>query len=120
MPDFTGHEQITLRPGALGVPVTWRFAAASSAVANDGSLPFGATIATADVTIYDADGTDVTASILAAGSVQVSGGLSVMARLNHLGTTITQRCTAVVTCTLSTGAVIPFDCRRILVDGVTG
>ena len=82
MPDFQGHETITLRPGDLDVPVRWAFAAASTVTANDGSIPYGTTIDAATVDIYTDLGA-TTSSVLDAGSVDVEGGLIVAARLNH-------------------------------------
>lgn len=125
MPDFEGVEKVVLRPGANAVPITFAFVAASNNVANDGSVPFGATISNATVAVYDQDGTDRTGNCVNANSTQVVG-LTVSATLKHPNTgannttaiTIVGRkvYTALVTLTLSTGAVVPYKGQRILVD----
>ena len=112
---------VRLRVGASAQPVAWQFAAQSAATANDGSLPFGATIASATVRIYDSTGTERTSSVLQANSVAVSGGLIVTAALNHPGTvTGTGYYTALITLTLSTAAVIAFESRGIWADSAAG
>ncbi len=61
---FDQVEPITLQPGSATVPYTFTFAAASSATANDGSIPFGTTISSAVIKIYDESGTDRTSEIV--------------------------------------------------------
>lgn len=121
MPDFEGTGKVILRPGAAYVPIRWQFAAASSVMTNDGSIPFGATITNAAVAVYNRAGTDVTSDVILAGTVQVVGGLAVSALLRHPGNVTGEvRYSFVVTLTLSTGATIPYDCRRLVIDGRTG
>jgi hypothetical protein len=86
MPDFEGHETITLHPGDVAVPVRWAFSAASTVTANDGSIPYGTLISAASVEILNDVGS-TSSSVLVAGSVSVEGGLVVAARLNHPTTT---------------------------------
>lgn len=117
--DFVAALPVLLRPGAAAVPVAWTFRPATAGN-NDGSIPYGSTLAGAAVSVYDSLGADQTASVLVANSV-VAAGFVVSAALNHPGTvTGTGRYTAVVTLTLSTGAVIPFDSREIVADAVVG
>ncbi len=61
---FDSVEAIILQPGSATVPYTFTFAAASSATANDGSIPFGTTISSAVIKIYDESGTDRTSEIV--------------------------------------------------------
>lgn len=122
MPDFDGHDTITLRPADAAVPVRWSFAAASTVTANDGSIPYGTTISTAVVKVYTDLGA-TSSSVVDAGSVTVEGGLIVAARLSHPDATAfngLKTYTANVKLTLSSGAVMSYECARIRVDGRTG
>ena len=51
MPGFKRLDKITLQPHDDGVSYTFEFAAASTSVANDGSIPFGEDLTTATSTI---------------------------------------------------------------------
>ena len=64
---FQGSEIITLQPGS-NLSRTFTFAAASSAAANDGSIPYNTTISEADVKAFDETGSDKTSEIVAAES----------------------------------------------------
>jgi hypothetical protein len=125
MPDFLAPGSThTLRPGASDVPFRWRFAAESAAGANDGALPFGTTIASAVVKLFNHLGVDVSdAVLLTPPGVAVVGGLIVTASLKHPGAvahTVTKTYTAVLALTLSTGAVLVFEAKRIKVDPTAG
>ena len=67
MSDVIGHERITLRPGDQ---ITYNFYAppCTSAIANDGAIPFGTTVSTADVKGYKA-GVDKSTELIAQSSV---------------------------------------------------
>lgn len=114
MPDFgAAGTTLTLRPGATDVPVSWRFTACTSASANDGALPYGTTIASAAVAIYDPGDVAVAGMVE---SVVVSGGLVVTATLTHPGAvthTTARLYTAVLTLTLSTGAKLVVEAKRL-------
>lgn len=122
MPDFEGHDTITLHPGDVAVPVRWAFHAASTVTENDGSIPYGTLINTATVKIYTDEGS-TSSSVLDAGSVSVEGGLVVAARLSHPDGTAfsgTKTYIANVALTLNSAAVIHYECARIRIDGRAG
>lgn len=83
MPDFLDEGIIKLIPGTSKRPVTLFFIAETSSGANDGSLPYGTLIESANITIVDSDGDDYTDEILVANSVSVSNGLNVLFEINH-------------------------------------
>jgi len=65
MPDsFQGVDKITIQPGSATVPYTFTFAACSSATANDGSIPYGTTITSNKVKVFDETKTDKTSEIV--------------------------------------------------------
>jgi len=66
--NFQGVADIVLQPGSATVPYTFTFAAASSATANDGSIPYDTTISGADVKAFDEAGVDKTTSMIASES----------------------------------------------------
>lgn len=122
MESFEGHQTITLHPGDSGYPVRWAFSAASTFLANDGSIPYGTTIASATVEIIT-DAGATSSSVLDAGSVQVEGGLVVAAKLNHPDATAfsgTKTYVANVALTLTSSAVLHYECARIRIDGRAG
>ncbi|GAG13737.1 unnamed protein product, partial [marine sediment metagenome] len=59
---------IILQPGDATVPYTFTFKACTTAIANDGSIPYGTTISSVVVVVFDESGTDVTAQIVASES----------------------------------------------------
>lgn len=122
MPDFQGHETITIHPGDANVPVRWAFAAASTVTANDGSIPYGTLISTAAVEIITDTGS-TTSSVLEAASISIEGGLVVAARLKHPDATAfsgVKTYTANLALTLNSSAVIHYECARIRIDGRAG
>lgn len=115
MPDFTASARVYLEPGAEKVPVSCAFVACTTAAANDGSLPYGTTIASATVEVLDTTG-DAVADILDAGSVAVSGGgLLVSFTLSYPTTSPAGLYAWRVLATLSTGAKVAFEGQRIVV-----
>ena len=113
MPDFNDPEKIIyLQPTTEDYPLDIEFEASSSVSADDGSIPYGTTVSSAAVYAKDTDGTDKTSEIVTtAASVAdnvVSCGLTYPATTGA-GTYILE-----VKLTLSTGAVLPYDARRIV------
>src|SRR5512135_750233 len=122
MADFEGTLTRTLRPGDASVPIRFDFSQASTSTANDGSIPYGTTIATAAIKIYT-DAGSTSASVLDAGSLSLVGGSAVTARLSHPSGTVFEGLrtyTAIVKLTLNSGAIINYECARIMIDGAAG
>ena len=107
---FKDSEPIILQPGSATVPYTFTFAACTSTTANDGSLPFGTTIASAVVKALDEDGTDRTAEIVASDS---SASLVLTIALKYPATTGIGRYSLEMVLTLDSGAVMEFDFTRL-------
>ena len=64
---FQSVKSIIVQPGS-NITRTFTFAACSSATANDGSIPYGVTIASAAVKAFDKDGTDSTTDLIVSSS----------------------------------------------------
>jgi hypothetical protein len=107
---FDTNGIIILQPGTATVPYSFTFAAATSATANDGSIPFGSTIAGADVKAFDAVGNDVTAEIV---DSETNTTLSVTPVLKYPGTSGAGNYSLEILLTLNTGAVLETDFTRI-------
>jgi len=101
---------IKLQPGSATVPYTFTFAACSSATANDGSLPFGSTIASAVLKVFDSAGVDKTSEIIVAES---NTGTVCSVTMKYPATAGPGRYKLEFLLTLSTAAVLEFDFTRI-------
>ena len=112
---FKGVADIVLQPGSATVPYTFTFAAASSATANDGSLPTGTTISSGVIKAFDEAGNDVTSEMVASESntttVQTID-------LKYPATTGAGRYSLEMLLTLSTGAVMEFDFTRVFAKDI--
>jgi len=113
MDSFQGIKDIIVQPGTATVPYTFTFAACSSTTANDGSLPFGTTIASAAVKAFDEAGTDSTALLIASSSVS-----SPVVTVALKYPTTTGRYSLEFLLTLSTGAVLEFDFTRVYAEDI--
>ena len=113
---FDGVEVIILQPGSATVPFTFTFAAASSATANDGSIPFGTTMSSVVVTAFDEGGTDRTTEIVASES---NTATVQTVNLKYPSTTGAGRYSLEFVATLSSGAVMEFDFTRIYAKDIT-
>ena len=107
---FSTNGTIILQPGSATVPYTFTFAAASSATVNDGSIPYGSTIASAVLKVFDKDLVDKTTEIIVAES-NTTTTLSVT--MKYPATAGNGRYKLECLLTLSTGAVLEFDFTRI-------
>lgn len=112
---FQGVENIILQPGSATVPYTFTFEAASSATANDGSIPYNTTISGADVKAFDEMGTDRTSELIASES---NTATVVTINLKYPATTGTGRYSLEILLTLSSGAVMEFDFTRIYAEDI--
>ncbi len=63
MDSFQGNESITIQPGDINVPVSFRMVAASASTKNDGSMPYGSTLISATVLAHSANGTATTSLV---------------------------------------------------------
>ena len=115
---FTTSGVILLQPGSATVPYTFTFTAASSATANDGSIPFESTISSAVVKAFDEGGTDRTSEMIV-GTTPVTGGLVVTVSLKYPATSGAGRYSLEFLLTLSTGAVLEFDYTRVSARDLT-
>jgi len=103
--DITGSSAVVLRDGTIDYPLSFRFSPCSAATANDGSLPFGATIISAEVQVVSSDGADITDDT--AGVVSVDSGLMVQCPMSYPGEEAgSGRCRVFILLTLSSGAAI--------------
>ena len=115
MDSFTGSDRIILQPGSDAVPYTFTFSVASSATANDGSIPYGTTISSVAVKAFDEGGTDRTTEIVDSSSVSSP---TVSVALNYPSTTGAGRYSLEIVCTLSSTAVMEFDFLRVFAEDI--
>ena len=57
MDSYEGSHYVTLQPGDTNVPVRFRFNACTASSANDGAIPYGATVHNKSVSIHAARST---------------------------------------------------------------
>ena len=114
---FLTNANIVLQPGSSKVPYSFTFAAASSATANDGSIPFGSTIASVVVKAFDSDGVDKTSEIIE--GTPTSTSLVVSVDLNYPAITGNGTYSLEFLLTLSTGAVLEVDYNRVIAKDIT-
>jgi len=107
---FQGVDDIRLQPGSAAVSYTFTFAAASSATANDGSMPYGDTISTIAIKAFDEGGTDRTAELID-GSSTTSTVVTIS--LDYPSTTGAGRYSLEMLLTLASGAVMEKDFTRV-------
>ena len=115
---FETNGIIILQPGSATVPYSFTFAAASSATANDGSIPFGSTIASAMAKAFDPRGNDVSGEIIV-GSASVSGGLVVTVSLKYPAVSGEDNYSIEFLLTLSTSAILEADFTRLFAKDIT-
>lgn len=110
MPSFSGGSIVWVQPSTSEYPLRVTFSAEYAAGANDGSLPYGTTITSATIVASDADGT-TSDDLVDDGSI-VTGDTYVDCTLSYptLGDGLY---TLEYRLTLSSGAVIPYDAKRV-------
>lgn len=112
MPDFTEVDDwIILQPNNDNIPYAFTITVCSSAIANDGSIPYGDTVASCVVTAHKDDDTDATSELI--NTDDISGNI-VIVNLKYptsLGEGI-YHLTFVVTTT--NGSDIEFDFNRVV------
>lgn len=112
---FQGVEDIILQPGSATVPYTFTFAACTSATANDGSIPYGTTISSAVVLVFDETGTDKTAEIRVG---DTNTALALAITLKYPATAGAGRYSIEMLVTLDSGAVMEFDFTRVYAEDI--
>lgn len=118
MPDFQGRQTIKLQPNTANMPISMTFSVCSSATANDGAIPYGDTIESAEVLAYAPDGTDetddmVTTEATVDGEV-VSFAISYYTTLTGAVPAVGRhKLTAILT--MASGYVDEFDLKRVIV-----
>ena len=113
---FSTNGIIILQPGTATIPYSFTFAAASSATANDGSIPYGSTISGADVKAFDAASNDVTTEMI---DSETNTTLSVTPVLKYPATSGEGNYSIEFVLTLNTGAKMEFDFTRIYAKDVS-
>ena len=114
--NFTGSDRIELQPGDSECPYTFTFSVASSATANDGSIPYGLTIASVAVKAFDEAGTDKTSDIVDSSSVSSP---TVSVALNYPATAGAGRYSLEMVLTYSgAGAKKEFDFTRVFAEDI--
>lgn len=103
--DFAGNTKIVLRAGTGKYPLALQFAAASAPTANDGSLPYGTTIAAVTVIVTDPAGTNITTAAVES-AVVAAGGLQVDLQLNYPAAAAKGQCVTMLLLTLSSTATL--------------
>ena len=74
MPDVTGTKRVKIQPNTANLPVSITLLICSSATANDGSIPYGDTLASAVAKAYSPAGVDVTTNFVTQ-AASVSGNV---------------------------------------------
>ena len=113
--NFQGTKTINLQPSDSAVPYTFTYSVCSSATANDGSLPFGTLISTADVKAFDENGADVTTEIVHNDSNTTT---VVSVALKYPATSKEGRYSLEIVLTLDNGAVMETDFVRVFAKDV--
>jgi len=113
---FQGVEDIILQPGSATVPYTFSFAACSSATANDGSIPFGTTISSAVITVFDEVGGDKTTEII---SSETNTATVLTISLKYPATAGEGRYSIEMLVTLDNGAIMEFDFTRLYAEDIS-
>ena len=106
---FQDADPIILQPGS-SLTRTFTFAACTSATANDGSIPYGTTVSTVDITAFDESGTDVTVQIVVSES---NTSLVETIKLKYPATSGTGRYSIEMIVTLDSGDVMEFDFTKL-------
>lgn len=110
-PDFWGDDIVILQPLDRAVPYNFEFTVNSSAIANDGALPYQTTITDYAVTAHKAtSGVDVSAELIA--SLGRSDFI-ITVKLSYPPTHGNGKYHLTFTITLSNAAVMEFDFNRI-------
>jgi len=109
---FQGARPIILQPGTLAMAYTFEFEICSAADANDGSIPFGRTIDSVAVKVYDVDRNDVTTDIIN-GSPSESAEIVTIA-FDYPTTNGAGVYNLEILCTLDDASVEEFDFNRII------
>jgi hypothetical protein len=81
--DFETGKYITIREHDDDVPYTFSFPICTSASANDGAVPYGLIISTAEVTAHEIDGTNASTLLIASHSLV---GTIITVKLQYPGT----------------------------------
>ena len=111
MPHFTPDGFIYLQPGDVKVPYTFGFTICSSATANDGNIPYGATVSSIAVSTHKADGTAVTDIVV--GTPSITSNVITMT-LSYPSTSGVGQYHIKMLLTLSTTAVLEFVFGRVV------
>jgi len=112
---FQGLKSIIVQPGS-NITRTFTFAACSSATANDGSIPYGVTIASAAVKAFAKDGTDSTTDLIVSSSTTT---LVVSVRIKYPVTGGAGRYSLEIVLTFSDGQTEEYDFTRVHATDIT-
>ena len=112
---FQGVKSIIVQPGS-NITRAFTFAACSSAIANDGSIPYGVTIASAAVKAFAKDGTDSTTDLIVSSSTTT---LVVSVRIKYPVTGGAGRYSLEMVLTFSDGQTEEYDFTRVHAMDIT-
>jgi len=101
--DFVGSSKIFIRTGTGKQPLALSFSAETAIGSNDGSIPYGSTIAGVTVTVKDSGGTDISAATVFSATTD---GMIVNIKFNYPPLAAKGRCITLIALLLSTGATI--------------
>jgi hypothetical protein len=110
MPDFRGVNTFIVQPNDVNVPLGFKFEPASTAILNDGSIPFQTSVVSAVVTAEKDDGTDVTDTMISPTPIVLDDTVNV--RINWPGAAGRYHMKFVLT--LDDGADKEFDFNRFV------
>ncbi len=114
MPDIVGSSTIKLQPETVNYPVSFEFSVCSAQDANDGNIPYGDTLSSAEVKAYTPDGTDETSSLVT-GAETVNGNTVSCAISYYSGIPDGKhKLTVIYTC--ASGYVDEIDAARVFVE----
>jgi hypothetical protein len=108
--NFQGKDVVVLQPSDALIPVKFSTPVCTTASANDGSIPYGDTVASAIVTAYASDNTVVTTELIESSSV---GSNIVTVVFNYPSTTGEGTYRVKIVVTTANGVDIEFDFNRI-------
>ena len=120
MPDFIGTSKIYIHAGTIARPISLYLPATTVESANDGALPYGTTISSAEVTIWSPGKVDVTTSFLDPAGAVVRSGLIVDFRVTPSTAVFTagsRTYRVQAKLTLTDGSTVYFDADRLIFVG---
>ncbi len=114
--DFEGREIIKLHPNTRDYPVGMSFSTCSSETANDGAIPFGDALSSAEVRAYDPTGADVTEAMVTTPATAHEN--SVRCAISHFSGMASGLYRLMAILTMESGYRDEYELRRVKVEAV--